>query len=121
LLGNNGYVLSLVNMHTWFVLVKMLKTKEGDLVTDQLLYSVDWLTNSTGLRKGALRCDNREKLKSERLIKGLFDHQIGMQYTVPYWPATNGCAERMNANLLKKVGGMLKSSGLSVRLWGEMV
>jgi hypothetical protein len=40
LLGNNGYVLSLADMCAGFVQVKMLKTKEGDIVEDQLLYWV---------------------------------------------------------------------------------
>jgi hypothetical protein len=90
-------------MCTGFVLVTMLKTKEGDLVADQLLYWVDWLTNSTGLRIVDLRCDNKGEFQSEHLKKGRFDCRIGMQYTVPYSLATNGCAERMNGNLLNKV------------------
>jgi hypothetical protein len=71
-----------------------------------------------GYKKGALRCDNRGEFQLERLNKGLLDHRVGMQYTAPLSPATNGCAERMKGNLLNEVRGMLKSSGLPVE-YGE--
>lgn len=68
-----------------------------------------------------LRSDNGGEYCSKQFSDYLKSHGIVHQTSVPYTPAQNGVAERLNRTLIEKARSMLQQANLCKRFWGEAV
>ena len=67
-----------------------------------------------------LRIDRGGKYESNPFNFFCEDHEI-IHKTTPYFPESNGIAERKNRTLKEMMNAMLVSSGAPLSLWGEAI
>lgn len=68
-----------------------------------------------------MRTDNGGEYVSKEFEEYLKSRGINHELTVPYSPAQNGVAERMNRTLMESARTMIGYAGLSESYWGEAV
>ena len=78
-------------------------------------------TNESGLSIGILRTDNEEEYVSKEFEEFLKSKGIRYELTIPYSPAQNGVAERLNRTLMESAGTMIRFARLPDSYWGEAV
>src|SRR6218665_683442 len=65
--------------------------------------------------------DRGGEYTAERLQTFLKDEGIQAEFTTPYTPQQNGCAERKNRSLVEMTRCMINDSGLPKKFWGEAI
>ena len=78
-------------------------------------------TNEIGLSIGTLCTDNGGEYVSKEFEEFLKYKGIRYELTVPYPPAQNGVAERLNRTLMESARTMIRFARLPDSYWGEAV
>ena len=78
-------------------------------------------TNESGLSISTLRTDNGGEYVSKEFEEFLKSKGIRHELTVPYSPAQNGVAERLNRTLMESARAMIRFARLPDSYWGEAV
>ena len=80
-----------------------------------------YTTNLSGKHIKILRTDNGGEYCSKAFEVYLKEKGITHQLTVPYNPAQNGVAQRMNRTIVESVRSLLLHSNTPTELWAEAV
>ena len=80
---------------------------------------VNLLSNTTGKRVKVLRSDNGGEYCSGAFTEYLKQQGIRHQTTVPYSPAQNGLAERINRTLVETARSMMHHASVPTQFWAE--
>jgi transposase InsO family protein len=118
---NSGckYFLTLVDQHTEFISVKLLKdkTQVGPAIIDFKVF----FKNQTGCRMKKLITNGGGEFVNNSLSEQFTE--LGIQHNVspPYTPQHNGVAERVNKTIINMARCMLIHSNLAKEWWGETV
>lgn len=118
-LGGSRYMLSFTDAKSRYSTIYFMKTKAE--VTSKLILHNNRLINEFGRGIQILRSDNGAEYKCKNLIDYTTRVGIIQQFTVPYQPAQNGIAERLNRTIVQ-IGRALKlASGVPDFLWPEIL
>ena len=79
------------------------------------------VTNETGLEISTLCTDNGGEYVSKEFEEFLKSKGIRHELTVPYSPAQNGVAERLNCTLMESARTMIRFAKIPDSYWGEAV
>ena len=80
---------------------------------------VNYVTNLIGKQVKVLRSDNGGEYCLKEFTSYLKEEEIAHQLTVPYTPAQNGVAKRMNRTLVELTRSMMSYASLSTNFWAE--
>jgi transposase InsO family protein len=117
--GGKLYFLLVVDDHSRYMWVELLKTKDEALASFQkikLRAEVDY----SGRLK-ALRTDGGGEFNSNAFTVYCNEQGIKHYTTTPYSPQQNGVVERRNQSVVEMVRCMLKSKGVPSKYWGEAI
>ena len=109
-LGGKKYFVSFIDDYSRFCRVYLMKQKSK--VFSKFKEFETLVTNDTGLTIGTLCTDNGGEYVSKEFEDYLRSKGIRQELTVPYSPAQNGVAERMNRTLMKSARTMIAFAGL---------
>lgn len=114
---NKSYFVTFLDDFTHFTMIYLIEKKSEVFYCFKKFEAL--VTNLLGCKIGSLRCDNGGEYCFNDFKNFCEARGIHLNYTVPYNPQLNGCAERLNRTLLEKGRAMLLQSGLSKDMWGE--
>ena len=110
--------------HSKYAAVEMLESR-GDAPAFIQATIVKWenhlSTPDKPVKTKILRSDNAPELIAGTLAAFCKENGIHQEMSVPYTPAQNGKAERMNRTVLTRARTTLDASGLPMQLWGEVI
>ena len=109
-LGGPRYYITFIDDYPRFTSVYFMKTKDEALEKLKEFHSFD--VNFTGKQVKVLRTDNGGVYCSNAFDAYLKENGITHQLTVPYNPAQNGVAERMNRKIVESARSMLSHSNM---------
>ena len=115
--GNSKYFVTFVDDYSRYVHVYFIKGK--DEVLEKFKEFANYAANTTGKKVKVLRSDNGGEYCSKAFKAYLKESGIVHQTTVPYNPAQNGVAERMNRTLLETSRSMMAHSKVPFEFWAE--
>ena len=115
--GNSKYFVTFVDDYSRYVHVYFIKSK--DEVLEKFKEFANYAANTTGKNVKVLRSDNGGEYCSKAFKAYLKESGIVHQTTVPYNPAQNGVAERMNRTLLETSRSMMAHSKVPFEFWAE--
>ena len=118
-LGGNLYFVTFIDDSTRKVWIYLLKKKDEVFAALQKFLAL--VENQSGKKVKALRSDNGGEYVSHEFKNFCNQKGIKQQFTVPYNPAQNGVAERMNRTIQERVTSMLSMANLAPEFWGEAV
>ncbi|KAI7964122.1 hypothetical protein MJO29_004549 [Puccinia striiformis f. sp. tritici] len=119
---NSGakYFLTLVDQHTGFISVTLLKDKSQ--AAEGILDFKTFFETQTGNKMKKLITDGGGEFCNNSLSESLKEHGIQHNVAPPYTPQHNGVAERANRTSIINMGRcILLQSGLAKEWWGEAV
>jgi len=117
--GGRQYFLLVVDDHSRYMWVELLKTK------DEALGYFKKIKQQAELEKGMklklLRTDRGGEFNSHLFT--VFCSETGIKHytTTPYSPRQNGVVERRNQTVVEMARCLLKSKGMPPKFWGEAV
>ncbi|KAD6454157.1 hypothetical protein E3N88_08863 [Mikania micrantha] len=117
--AGNRYFLLIVDDHSRYMWVSMLKTKDEAL--DHFRKFKALSQNQYGRRIKVLRTDRGGEFNSNEFKQFCEDEGISRQLTAPYTPQQNGVVERRNQTVLNTTRSMLSAMGMPQNLWAEAV
>ena len=118
-LGGSRYYVTFIDDYTRYTTVYFLKTK--DEVLEKFKEFHNFTINHTGKQIQTLRTDNGGEYCSKAFDTYLKENGITHQLTVPFNPAQNGVAERMNRTVVESARSMLSHSNMPNEFWAEAV
>lgn len=127
-LGGSKYFITFIDDYSRYTHVYFIKHKHE--VMDKFKEFVNFTTNVTGKQMKTLvtenlvktlRSDNGGEYCSKKFDAYMKEKGIVHQTTVPYSPAQNGVAERMNRTLVETALSMMSQSGMPKKFWAEAV
>jgi hypothetical protein len=110
---------SFIDDYTRYTRVYFLKSE--DEVLEKFKEFYNFTKNVTGKGIKILRTDNGGEYCSKAFDTYLKERGITHQLTVPYNPAQNGVAERMNRTIVESARSMLFHLNTPTELWAEAV
>ena len=116
-LGQSKYFLGVLEDHSKYSFVIMLKTK--DQASAALHDLILMLQTQHGITVKIVRSDRGGEFCNGELAAFFASRGIVHQTTAPYSPESNGAAERLNRTLMEKVRALLLHSGAPFYLWAE--
>ena len=114
--GNSRYYVTFIDDYSRYTYVYFIKRKSEVFEKSKEFFS--YATNTTGKKVKALRPDNGGEYCSIAFQAYMKQHGIVHQTTVPYSPAQNGVAERMNRTLVEAACSMMSHSKVPPRILG---
>ena len=117
-IGGSKYFITFIDFSR-YVCVYYLKQKSEAL--SKFKEFVNLMTNITGKRVKVLRNDNGGGYCSHAFSEYLKEQGIKHETTVPYNPAQNGLAERMNHTIVESARSMIHFSNVPKEFWAEAV
>ena len=117
--GDSRYMVTFIDDYSRYTCVYFMKRKSE--VLEKFKEFVNYATNSSGKKVKILRSDNGGEYCSKAFVDYLKENGIVHQTTVPYNPAQNGVAERMNRTLLETTRSMMSHSKMPREFWAEAV
>ena len=118
-LGGSRHYVTFIDDYTRYTTVYFLKTKDEVLAKFKEFHN--FTINHTGKQIQTLRTDNGGEYCSKAFDTYLKENGITHQLTVPYNPAQNGVAERMNRTVVESARSMLSHSNVPDEFWAEAV
>jgi transposase InsO family protein len=117
--GGKSYFLLVVDDHSRYMWVELLKTKDEALL--HLKKFKQQAELELGKKLKALRTDRGGEFNSR--VFTVFCDETGIKHytTTPYTPQQNGVVERRNQTVIEMARCMMKSKGVPPRFWGEAV
>ena len=116
---NSRYYVTFIDDYSRYTHVYFIKRKSE--VFDKFKEFVSYATNTTGKKVKVLRSDNGGEYCSMAFQEYMKQHGIVHQTTVPYSPAQNDVAERMNRTLVETARSMMSHSKVPTEFWAEAV
>ena len=118
-IGGSRYYVTFIDDFTRYTCVYFLKNKSE--VLDKFKDFHSYATNVSGKGIKVIRTDNGGEYCSTEFESFLKENGIVHQLTVPYNPAQNGVAERMNRTVMESARAMMSHSNLPNQFWAEAV
>ena len=118
-IGGSRYYVTFIDDFTKYTVVYFLKNKSQVLEKFKDFHS--YAKNVSGKGIKVIRTDNGGEYCSKEFDSFLKDNGIVHQLTVPYNPAQNGVAERMNRTVMESARAMMSHSNLPNQFWAEAV
>ena len=118
-IGGSKYFITFIDDFSRYVCVYYLKQKSEAL--SKFKEFVNLMTNITGKRVKVLRSDNGGEYCSHAFAEYLKEQGIKHETTVPYNPAQNGLAERMNRTIVESARSTIHFSNVPKDFWAEAV
>ena len=118
-IGGSRYFVTFIDDLSRYTYVYFIKHKHE--VLEKFKEFVSLISNITDNTIKVLRSDNGGEYCSKAFEAYLKEHGISHQLTVPYNPAQNGVAERMNRTIVESARSMLSHSNLSNEFWAEAI
>ena len=118
-IGGSKYFVTFIDDFSRYVCVYYLKQKSE--VLSKFKEFVNVMTNITGKRVKVLRSDNGGEYCSNDFSEYLKQQGIKHETTVPYNPAQNGLAERMNRTIVESARSMIHHANVPKEFWAEAV
>lgn len=117
--GGSRYFVTFIDDYSSYTRVYFIKHK--DEVLEKFKEFVNLTANITGKQVKTLRSDNGGEYCSKSFDAYLKEKGIVHQTTVPYNPAQNGVAERMNRTIVEAARSMMSHSKMPMEFWAEAV
>ena len=117
--GSSRYFVTFIDDYSRYTQTYFIKRK--DEVLEKFKEFVNYATNTSGKKVKVLRSDNGGEYCSKAFDAFMKENGIVHQTTVPYNPAQNGVAERMNRTLLESARSMMFHSKMPNEFWAEAV
>ncbi|POW14882.1 hypothetical protein PSHT_07293 [Puccinia striiformis] len=117
--GGARYFLTLVDQHTGFIDITILKEKSD--TPEAINRFKVFFENQTGNRMKKLITDGGGEFCNKELSEILTSSSIQHNVSPPYTPQQNGIAERANRTILSMSRCMLLQSNLAAEWWAESV
>ena len=117
--GGSRYFVTFIDDCSRYTHVYFIKHK--DEVLEKFKEFVNLTANITGKQVKTLRSDNGGEYCSKSFDAYLKEKGIIHQTTVPYNPAQNGVAERMNRTIVEAARSMMSHSKMPMEFWAEAV
>ena len=95
--------------------------RNKDEAGEKFLIYKNEVENQLNKKIKRLRTDRGGEYETSILNNYCETHGIIHEVTPPYFPESNGVAERKNRTLKNMVNAMLISSGTPLNLWGEAI
>ena len=111
--GNSRYFVTFIDDYSRYTCVYFLKQKSEVLV--KLKEFINIMSILTGKRVKVLRTDNGGEYCSKEFSQYLEEQGISHQLTVPYNPAQNGIAERMNHTIVESTRSLIYHANLPLK------
>ena len=118
-LGKKKYFVSFIDDYSRCCRVYFMRHKSE--VFEKFKEFEALVTNESDLSIGTLRTDNGGEYVSKEFEEYLKTKGIRHELTVPYSPAQNGVAERLNRTLMESARTMMCLAGLPKSYWAEAV
>jgi transposase InsO family protein len=117
--ADNKYFFLLVDDHTRFMWIRFLKHKDQALsIFKEIKVSIEVEHNR---KLKVFRSDRGGEFKSNEFMDYCKKIRIKRKMTTPYTPQQNRVVERRNQTIVAMARSMMKSMGVPVRFWGEVV
>ena len=116
-LGKSKYFVTFIDDYSRYIHVYFIKSK--DEVLEKFKEFAKYTENTTGRKIKVLRSDNGGEYCSKVFETYMKENGIVHQTMVPYNPAQNGVAERMNRMLLETGRSMMAHSKAPFEFWAE--
>lgn len=113
------YFQTIIDDFSHFCVVFLLKRKSE--AADNIFNYIRRYENEFEKTVKRIRCDNGGEYTCNKLREFCALKGIALEYSLPYSPASNGVAERMNRSLYNKARTMLVETQLPKNLWGEAI
>ena len=118
-IGGSRYYVTFIDDFTRYTFVYFLKNKSQ--VLEKFKGFHNYAKNVSGKGIKVIRTDNGGEYCSKEFESFLKENGIVHQLTVPYNPAQNGVAERMNRTVMESARAMMSHSNLPNQFWVEAV
>ena len=118
-IGGSRYYVTFIDDFTRYTFVYFLKNKSQ--VLEKFKDFHNYAKNVSGKGIKVIRTDNGGEYCSKEFESFLKENGIVHQLTVPYNPAQNGVAERMNRTVMESARAMMSHSNLPNQFWAEAV
>ena len=118
-LGGSRYYVSFIDDYSRYTFVYFMKNKNEVLEKFKEFHT--YAMNVTGRPIKILRSDNGGEYSSKEFESFLKKNGIVHQLGVPYNPAQNGVAERMNRTIVESTQSMLSHAQMPNEFWAEAV
>lgn len=113
------YFQTIIDDYSHYCVVFLLKQKSE--AVDNIINYIRRYENEFEKTVKRIRCDNGGEYTCSKLREFCSLKGIALEYSLPYSPASNGVAERMNRSLYNKARTMLVETQLPKNLWGEAI
>lgn len=118
-MSRSRYFVSFTDAYSRYSTIYFLTSK--DEVLDKLKIYNNIIKNRIGRSIRNLRSDNAGEYRSKEFKQYTDSQGIVHQFTIPYTPAQNGIAERLNRTILQIARALKLTSGLPDQLWLEII
>ena len=118
-LGGSRYFVTFIDDYSRYTSVYFMKNKSE--VLEKFKEFHNYVVNATGKPIKILRSDNGGEYSSNEFESFLKKNGIVHQLSVPYNPAQNGVAERMNRTIMESTRSMLSHAQMPNEFWAEAV
>ena len=118
-LGGSRYYVTFIDDYSRYTFVYFMKNKSE--VFEKFKEFHTYVVNITGKPVKILRSDNGGEYTSKEFESYLKENGITHQLSVPYNPAQNGVAERMNRTIMELTRSMLSHARMPNEFWAEAV
>jgi hypothetical protein len=116
-LGGSKYLATFLDDYSKLSIVRPITHKSD--TAGVVREVIQLMETQSGQRCRAIRTDNGTEYVNQHLASYLKAKGIIHQTTIPYNPAQNGSAERLNRTLMERARAMLTDAGLPWELWAE--
>ena len=117
--GGSRYFVTFIDNYSRHTFVYFMKNKSE--VLEKFKEFNNYAVNATGKPIKILRSDNGGEYSSKEFESFLKKNGIVHQLSVPYNPAQNGVAERMNRTIMESTRSMLSHAQMPNEFWAEAV
>ena len=117
--GGSRYFVTFIDDYSRHTFVYFMKNKSE--VLEKFKEFNSYAVNATGKPIKILRSDNGGEYSSKEFESFLKKNGIVHQLSVPYNPAQNGVAERMNRTIMESTRSMLSHAQMPNEFWAEAV
>ncbi|KAI7933571.1 hypothetical protein MJO28_009171 [Puccinia striiformis f. sp. tritici] len=117
--GGAKYFLTLVDQHTGFISINLLKEKSD--ATKAISGYKTFFEKQTGNQMKKLITDGGGEFCNKTLNEILEEEGIQHNVSPPYTPQHNGIAERANRTIIEMTRCMIIQANLALEWWGEAV
>lgn len=120
-LHGSKYFLTFIDAYTRYTKIFPIQNRTQEVILNCLRAYVPWYERQSSSQIKIFRSDNAKEFVGEYVSNFLRCLGIIHQKTVPFTPAHNSIAERMNRTMLNKLRVTLHDTKLPIQLWDELL